>query len=203
MLRIAMVLGGLLLLLTGCHSPLVYPMVERLSDEAQAEVDEAWANLLTPVDRHERELLLDVLMIGAFHVHGVDTVEFTSTKHVGDHYVIMRVLFDRACPDSDLFAVSVLDAQGALVRHEVYTRDDVESRRTYVNRIAAREFRCEELEERDIATLTDAEIEELARCQCEREEFAAWQQQVSLAVLPPGATLSEDEPPVDEEPDGP
>ena len=203
MLRIAMVLGGLLLVLTGCHGPLAYPMIERLSEEEQAKVDEAWANLLGPVDRHERELLLDALVMHAFHVRGVDTVELTSTKHVGDHYVIMCVLFDRACPDSDRFTFSVLDAQGALVRHEVYTREDVDSRREYVNRFAEGALRCAELEERDIATLTDAEIEELARCQCEREAFIAWQREARLAVLPPGATLSDDEPPIDEEPDGP
>jgi len=123
---------SLLFLITrsmGCVSgPLPVPMVERLPEKEQLDVDSAWSNMLAPPERLDREVLLDVLLAYSFHHTGVDTVGFISTKRVNDGEVSMQVFFDRHHPETDSYILSFKDANGTLRRFERYTPDEVKAR---------------------------------------------------------------------------
>ena len=111
----------------GC-GPLSRPMVHRLEDKQQRTVDEVWNNILTPTDRLDRTLLLDIILDRRLHEMGVDRLEFVSEKHVGDGLVRMEVHFERERPENDAFVFTCFDAAGHQVRQERYTREEVQDR---------------------------------------------------------------------------
>ncbi len=121
-------LSAFCLLAVGCHGPLTKPMVDRLDDETQAKVDDAWANMFTPADRLDRTLLLDAILSGQLHQYGVDYLRLVSEKHAGDGLVVMEVRFDREDPAFDQFSVTYVDSRGLEVRRERFTREEVEDR---------------------------------------------------------------------------
>lgn len=129
----------LLLSLAGCGL-LTFPMVTRLSEEKQAQVDDAWKNLFTPPDRLDRTLLLDVLLAMQLHQQGVDRLELVSEKEVGAARVVMSVRFDRTRPSFDEFVISYVDAVGVEARRERYTSGEVKER------LSALQWRGEQLD---------------------------------------------------------
>lgn len=114
------------LVVVGCHGPLGKPMVDRLDDETQMAVDEVWLKMFTPVDRMDRSLLLDVIVAGQLHTYGVDYLQLSSQKRVGDGLVVMDVGFDRDQPEFDEFSVRYVDGRGREVRRERFSRAEVE-----------------------------------------------------------------------------
>lgn len=128
--RVACALVGLAV--AGCHGPLATPSVERLSDEEQQRVDDAWANLLTQPEPVERSLLLDCILVKALHQYGVDHLLLLSEKRVGDELVVMEVRFDRQDPEGDAFAITHVDADGYEIRRETFTRDDIDARLAFL-----------------------------------------------------------------------
>ena len=104
-----LVLVAVCLFVVGCHGPLTKPMVDRLDEETQQKVDDAWLNMFTPPDRLDRTLLLDVILSGQLHQYGVDYLRLVSEKHVGDGLVVMEVRYDREDPAFDEFSVSYVD----------------------------------------------------------------------------------------------
>ncbi len=180
-----------LLGLCACHGPLSTPMVQRLDDEQQARVDDAWHNLLWDVQQHDRALLLDVLMFRQFYQRGVDTLEMTSTKRVGDRLVVLRVVYDHAVPEDDAFTVTVYDAHDEVLRDEHYTREDVDEAIEFRTVCASAQTTIRELEQRDPATLGTEERERLADAYAIMPECEAWDIAYRLATAPPGTRALE------------
>jgi hypothetical protein len=109
----------------GC-GPMPRPLPERLKDDDQKQVDAAWDAALAPVNKHDRQTWLDV-MVGAYAYQlGVDEFEFRSVKKWTGGTVVMEAKFDRAKPADDRFTITVNDAAGKPLRVERYTRADVE-----------------------------------------------------------------------------
>ena len=160
-----LVLVAVCLFVVGCHGPLTKPMVDRLDEETQQKVDDAWLNMFTPPDGLDRTLLLDVILSGQLHQYGVDYLRLVSEKHVGDGLVVMEVRYDREDAAFDEFSVSYVDNEGYEVRRERFTREEVEeeirflltqeevtddmdaeTREAVELRIAEREARMEEIQ---------------------------------------------------------
>jgi len=114
---------------TGC-GPLVSPMLPRLKPDEQHQVDQAWDNLLTPVQRVDRQTLLDTSVAFWMYTLGVDRMHMTSEKYFSGGTVVMEIDCDRAVPDSDQYTITVLDHQGRTLRRERYSRSDVEETST-------------------------------------------------------------------------
>jgi hypothetical protein len=112
--------------LGGC-GPIVVPMFSRPSEEGQRAIDDAWRNVLTPVDRTDRDTLLGVMTVYQLFTVGIDRAEYRAEKRVGDLRVVMEVHFDRTQPEVDQFHVLIFRADGALARAESYSRSDVEA----------------------------------------------------------------------------
>jgi hypothetical protein len=125
-LRLSLVLVCLFSI--GCGRVMPVPMVDRLEPEKQFEVDVAWHNMLTPPDRLDRTLLLDVLLLHQFHAHGVDRLRLTSEKWLVGGVVVMEVVFERDDPARDAFWVTYQDDSGNVLRQERYSRVDIEER---------------------------------------------------------------------------
>ncbi|HUU85985.1 MAG TPA: hypothetical protein VM243_21015 [Phycisphaerae bacterium] len=115
------------LLVIGC-GPMSKPMVSRLEEKDQALVDQAWSNMLTPVERLDRILLLDTILAHESHQIGIDRLHFVSGKDLPGGTVRMEVFFDRQSPEGDLFAVTYVDRSGRVLRSEKYTREEVDGR---------------------------------------------------------------------------
>jgi hypothetical protein len=115
----------LLMGLTGC-GPMFAPMVPRLKPEEQHTVDQMWDNMLTPVQRADRETLLDANVAFWMYTYGVDRLHMTSEKYFSGGTAIMEIDCDRANPDADQFMITVLDERGRTLRRERYTRAEVE-----------------------------------------------------------------------------
>ncbi len=114
--------------LAGCNGLLTIPMVNRLGPEQQSAVENQWRNLLTPVDRLDREMLADAIMLYQLHQNGVDSLRMVSEKALDDGRVIMEIRYDRARPEEDVFLVTYLDFLGFAVRHERYSGDEIRGR---------------------------------------------------------------------------
>ncbi|MCG3138616.1 MAG: hypothetical protein HJJLKODD_02481 [Phycisphaerae bacterium] len=123
---VVMLIGG-----TGCRGPLEYPMVTRLSEEQQWQVDEAWGNMLDQGEEVDRVLWLDVMIVGQLYEQGVDTLVMQSTKTVSDGKVVMTIQFNRAEPQYDEFNLAYYDDKGQEIRRERYLFDEVRERIQY------------------------------------------------------------------------
>jgi hypothetical protein len=113
------------LTLTGC-GPLFVPMAPTLQAEDQRQVDQMWDNLLTPVQRVDRQTLLDANVAYWMYAIGVDRMHMTSEKYFSGGTAVMEIDCDRANPDADQFTITILDDRGRTVRRERYSRADVE-----------------------------------------------------------------------------
>src|SRR5436309_2428621 len=89
-------------LFPGC-GPTVVPAFVRVGPEQQAQIDASWKNMLTPTDRLDRELLLDVMLVYQLHQLGIDHATYEADKEFADGTIHMRVTFDRAKPLDDHF----------------------------------------------------------------------------------------------------
>lgn len=116
-----------LALVAGC-GPTTYPMIDRLSEEDQKQVDTSWVNMFSPPDRLERTLLLDVLLANQFHQRGVDRATMVSEKEVGTQQAVMTMRFDRKNPAFDEFTIALVDGQGRECRRERYTANEIRVR---------------------------------------------------------------------------
>lgn len=120
----------LAVVIAGC-GPLTRPMVQRLSEEDQAKVDEVWKNIFTPTDRTDHTLLLDIMLHYQLFQLGVDRLSLTSEKRFDGGTAIMAVRYDREHPELDAFTFHCVDAKGRLIRQERYTREEVDARMTF------------------------------------------------------------------------
>ena len=125
---------AILFCLAGC-GPMIAPMPVRLDVDSQKQIDGEWEKSLTPVDRLDRQLWLDVFVGTGVYQYGVDKLYFRSEKSYSGGLVVMEIHFDRALPNDDRFEVKVIDPNGKIVRTERYGRDAVE--KTYRDLIDA------------------------------------------------------------------
>ncbi len=116
------------LALVGCSGPLTWPMVTRLNPEEQESVNQSWTNMLSPPERLDRGLLLDVIIASSMYQQGIDRLMMTSEKDVWGGRVVMTVAYDRAQPAQDSFTIVYTDAQGCERRRERYSFREVEAR---------------------------------------------------------------------------
>jgi hypothetical protein len=128
MMRITSYFGPFVLLsvLSGC-GPMKTPMVPRLDDNAQQEVDAAWEKVLAPVDLLDHQTLLDVFIGTGAYERGVDKLTLHSEKRYSGGLVVMEVQFDHQIPAEDRFEVKILDPSGKLLRQERYGREEIET----------------------------------------------------------------------------
>ena len=121
----------------GGVGPMMGPLTVRLKPEEQAQVDSVWENMLTPVDRVERDVLLDVVCEGWMFQVGVDRLRLVSEKAYAHGRVVMEIDCDRANPEADQFSLTVLDKRGRTVRRERYggeIEERIELMRTSLSR---------------------------------------------------------------------
>ncbi len=175
----------LLLGMAGCQGPLTLPVVERLEPESQNTVDQSWLNMLSPPERLDRSLLLDVLVTNYFHQRGVDRLNLTSEKDVWGGRVIMTVYYDRAHPAFDNFTVAFIDAQGYERRRERFTFEEVKAR-------AAGLF-VPTSEPSTRPAVTAAEIEQQRKAEEEMAARLARQILIQAATRPAGQPIDESE----------
>jgi hypothetical protein len=143
--------------LIGCGGPLQTPMPPRLDDDGQKTIDDAWEKALAPVNRHDHQTLLDLLMVSQAYQAGVDKLTFHSEKWFSGGTVAMDIHFDRLAPDQDRFEVKVTDKEGRLLREEPYSRGEVE--KTYRELFVE----CEQLRrKKDQGKATPEESQKLA-----------------------------------------
>lgn len=120
--------GFFSLSLLGC-GPLHSPMPPRLDPESQKSADEAWNNAFTPVGKLDHQTLLDAFLTTQAYQIGVDKLALRSEKQITQGLLVMEIHFDREKPNDDRFEVSVFDKNNQRIRHERYSRADME--RTY------------------------------------------------------------------------
>ena len=115
----------ILAILPGC-APLMIPMTPRLNPDEQHGVDQMWENLLMPVDRVDRQTLLDANVAFCLFAVGVDRLHMTSEKFFAGGKVMMEIDCDAANPAADQYTISIQDRRGKTIRRERYSRGDVE-----------------------------------------------------------------------------
>ena len=115
---------SLLALLCGC-GPLMFPAVQRLEPEEQAQVDRMWNNMLTPPQRLVRGVLLETIATFYLFQIGEDRLTMRSEKDYAGGTAVMTVTFDRAKPAVDALVIDLLDRRGRPVRSETYTGQEV------------------------------------------------------------------------------
>jgi hypothetical protein len=115
------------LALSGCGPMGSGPMPPRLQDDEQKQVDESWNNALTPVDKLDRQAILDALVLSQAYQAGVDKLLFRSEKKCAAGTVIMEIHFDRSKPDQDRFDFRIVGANGQVLRELTYNRQEVEA----------------------------------------------------------------------------
>lgn len=111
--------------LVGC-GPMTGPMPQPLPDDKQKELDDAWTKALTPVDKHDRQQWLDVIVTAYPYQCGVEELHLRSVKKWDGGTVVMEIRTNRANPDDDSITVNVLDKTGKQLRTEKYMRWEVE-----------------------------------------------------------------------------
>jgi hypothetical protein len=115
----------LALAVVGC-GPLTSPMPPRLDDNAQKDADASWNSAFTPADRLDHQALLDAFLISQAYQIGVDRLTMRSEKKLDSGMLTMEINFDRANPALDRFEVTLINPAGQQIRHELFTRADVE-----------------------------------------------------------------------------
>jgi hypothetical protein len=102
------------------------PLPPIVDEEAKAAIDESWSKAFTPVDRLNRQELLDVLIGTTAYQLAVDKFVYVAEKQFAGGKAVMEIQVDRARPEGDHFEITVLDEQGEVVRNERYDREFVE-----------------------------------------------------------------------------
>src|SRR5438874_2341687 len=113
-----------LLLLPGC-SPLGFPMPMRLDPQGQQQVDSAWNAMLTPLNRLDRQTVLDCVVIMQLYQSGVDRFTARSEKQTSAGKVEMTIAFDRRKPEADQFAIRVVGPWGGTHRYERWSAKEL------------------------------------------------------------------------------
>lgn len=101
------------------------PMPQRLSPEGQTQVDEGWSRVVAAREKVDRQLLLDTIILEQLWHSGVDRLDLTVEKDVGDATVRMVTHFRREKPEADRFTVTYLDRAGSILREESFTREEI------------------------------------------------------------------------------
>lgn len=118
-----------LLFSVGCRLGEMGPMPMRLDVETQHEINQMWQNALTPANRLDRDLLMDVLLKYAMYWHGVDRVRATAEKDFVGGRVVMDLNYDRnLSPENDTFSVTVVNDLNQVLRIERYNRSEIDAR---------------------------------------------------------------------------
>ena len=145
MLRVLIMFA--ILMTVGC-GPLNTPMVQRVDDETQQEIDEGWNRALKPVDQLDRQQWLDIFVVAQAYQMGVDKLSLRSEKSFDGGSVVMEIQYDRQLPDKDSFVVTVRDNDGHTIRQENYARKDVEDTYSYFfsNKVPSDEAEREKFE---------------------------------------------------------
>jgi len=115
------------LAVAGCGPMGSGPMPPRLEDAEQKQVDESWDKALTPVDKLDRQAVLDALILSQAYQAGVDKLTFRSEKKCAAGTVVMEIHFDRSKPDQDRFDFRIVAADGRVLRELTYNRQEVET----------------------------------------------------------------------------
>lgn len=110
---------------TGC-GPMEKPMVDRLEDDDQQKVDDAWNRALSPVTNLDRQAWLDMMVVARAYQHGVDKLYLRAEKNFAGGSAVMEIKFDRTKPNDDVFHVQVLDKNDVVIRSEEYSRKEVD-----------------------------------------------------------------------------
>jgi hypothetical protein len=113
-----------LMLVSGC-SPLIFPMPMRLGAQEQQRVDSAWNAMLTPVNRLDRQTLLDCVVMMQLYQSGVDRFTARSEKQTSAGKVEMTIEFDRQKPKADQFAIRVVGPWGGTHRYEKWSAKEM------------------------------------------------------------------------------
>ena len=113
--------------LSGCGPMGSGPMPPRLQADEQKQVDESWDKAMTPVDKLDRQALLDALVLSQAYQAGVDRLTFRSEKKCAAGTAVMEIHFDRARPDEDRFDFRMVAADGRVLRQLTYNRAEVEA----------------------------------------------------------------------------
>lgn len=109
--------------ISGC-GPVMFPMVNRLDPDQQRQFDQMWDNMLTPVNRTDRQTLLDCIVLFGMQTNGVDEFHSQSVKYTHAGRVEMTIDFDREKPNKDRFKIRVI-RHGWTIRREQYSSDEV------------------------------------------------------------------------------
>ncbi len=96
--------------------PMFSPMSPRLTPKDQRTVDQLWNNMLTPVQRVDRQTLLDANVAFWMYTFGIDRLRMTSEKYFNGGTAMMEIDCDRANPDADEFTITILDKAGRTLR---------------------------------------------------------------------------------------
>jgi hypothetical protein len=115
------------LALSGCGPMGSGPMPPRLEEAEQKQIDESWDKALTPVDKLDRQALLDALVVSQAYQAGVDKLTFHSEKKCAAGTVVMETHFDRTKPAEDRFDFRIVAADGRVLRQVSYNRQEVET----------------------------------------------------------------------------
>src|SRR5262245_63985807 len=103
------------------------PMAPRLADDQQKQIDASWNSALTPINKLDRQAVVDLMVLRyAFEV-GVDRLKLNSEKDLAMGKALMAIHIDRSKPAADRFEFKVLDKTGRELRSERYTRAEVEA----------------------------------------------------------------------------
>jgi hypothetical protein len=113
-------------LLCAC-GPLNHPMFDRVSPEAQAQVNTAWNNMLSSPHRLDRQTLLEVIAERQLFQTGITRGSFHAEKTLATGIVVMDITFDESNPLNDRFEIRVYDLAWNLLRSETYHRDEVDA----------------------------------------------------------------------------
>lgn len=125
----------------GCAGPTVYPAVQRLEPDEQALVDHMWNNMLNPVDRLDRELLLDVMLAYELHVYGIDRLKLDCEKDFDGGTIRIKLDYDRRrAREDDRLVVEIRDNKGNLLRREVYQNEEVLSHFKQITGVVTQEI---------------------------------------------------------------
>jgi hypothetical protein len=117
---------ALALLASSC-GPLPAPVLpDRLDNEQQKRVDEAWEKALAADPPPDSQALLDALLLSQAYQGGVDRLHFRSEKDFSGGVVVMEVEYDRRAPAKDRFEVRVIDRGRKVLRRERYNREQID-----------------------------------------------------------------------------
>ena len=126
--RALLALLVLLVSLPGC-GPVTFPMVDRLEPDRQIQVESMWNNMLTPIDRLDRDVLLDTIVSFRLFESGIDRLSMQCEKSFTGGRISIRLSFDRSMPAADALEIDVFDNAGRRVRSEEFSGDEVRGRR--------------------------------------------------------------------------